>query len=510
MVLTAPPEQRPGTPGDRGSAPLPTVIVPADIRPPWRVVFGALLLGVLCTFLGAQGAYFAESAKTEVWQAVGEIEFRDANLFPETVAVTLESPSIWQPISQREGISDRDFKEWYSAEVAGGTQIVRVKFADPDRQRAQRIVDGVIDAYFTRFRLPSEVDQREAINARLDELRADESALQDRLLDRSELPRELQIDLQNELLRNQGQQTTLSIALNDSFAESQKRIDTQARRLSEVAYIEDEPLEPTPLKAAVFGAGAGGLVGVVAIYLALHRTAMPQTPAIDLRDPSGSKKAARRRFRPVGGVLGRFAKRSTDVVASALLLLVLSPLFFLIALAVRLTSKGPAFFRQERVGQHGEHFEILKFRTMTVNNDDSEHRAYIQSMLEGQTESGADGGTVVHKLQDSRVTRIGGILRRLSLDELPQLWNVLSGEMSLIGPRPALPWEHEMFAEEHQQRVRAVPGCSGLWQTSGRNMLTMSEMLDLDIQYIERWSFWRDVGILIKTPFAILRGDGAR
>ncbi len=512
MVLSAPPEQRPGTPGDRGSAPLPTVIVPADIRPPWRAVFGALLLGVLCTLLGAQGAYFAESAKTEVWQAVGEIEFRDANLFPETVAVTLESPSIWQPISQREGISDRDFKDWYSAEVAGGSQIVRVKFGDPDRERARRIVDGVMDAYFTRFRLPSEVDQRAAINDRLEELRIDESTLQDRLLDRSELPRELQIDLQNELLRNQGQQTTLSIALNDSFAESQRRIDTQARRLAETAYIEEDRLEPNPMTAAVFGAGVGGLVGVVAIYLALHRTAMPQTPAVDINDPSGTRAAARRRYRPVGGTVGRFAKRTIDVLASAALLILLAPFLFVIAVGVRLSSKGPAFFKQERVGQRGELFEILKFRTMTVNNDDSEHRAYIQSMLEGDSASeiAADAGGVVHKLRDNRVTGIGGFLRRVSLDELPQLWNVLRGDMSLIGPRPALAWEHELFSDDHQDRVRAVPGCSGLWQTSGRNMLTMSEMLDLDIQYIEQWSFRRDVGILLKTPFAILRGDGAR
>ena len=116
----------------------------------------------------------------------------------------------------------------------------------------------------------------------------------------------------------------------------------------------------------------------------------------------------------------------------------------------------------------------------------------------------------MQKLADSRVTAVGAVLRRLSLDELPQLWNVLKGQMSLIGPRPALTWEHELFSDEHQRRVSAMPGCSGLWQTSGRNMLTMNEMLDLDIHYIERWSFFKDIGILLKTPLAILRGDGAR
>ncbi|MFW2382775.1 MAG: sugar transferase [Acidimicrobiales bacterium] len=482
------------------------MVVPADIRPPWRVVFGALVLGVLCVCLGAQGAYFAESAKTEVWQAVGEIEARNPDIYPETVAVSLQSPSLWKSVSFVEGISDETFQKWYSVEVVGGTQIIRVKYADPDQERATRIVDTVIDNYFARYPLPDAVDQISVIEERISELREQEVRLGQLLADRADLTRDVQVDYQNELLSNQRQQTSLSLQLNEIAQRSQRRVDTQARRLSPSAFVLDEPIEPTPLKAAVFGAGVGGLVGIVAIYLTLHRTAMPQSPAIDIYDPSGDRKAALRRYPPVGTWVGRFFKRLVDIVVAGVLLLITLPLLILIALGVRLTSRGGAFFRQERVGLHGETFEILKFRTMTVNNDDSEHRAYIQSMLESETGEG-DG---VHKLNDSRVTGIGGVLRRFSLDELPQLWNVLKGDMSLTGPRPALPWEHEMFSPYHQQRVRAVPGCSGLWQTSGRNMLTMNQMLDLDINYIERWSFFRDLGILLKTPFAIIRGDGAR
>ncbi len=506
MVLTAPPEQRPGRPGNRGSAPLPTVIVPADIRPPWRVVFGALLLGVLCALLGAQGAYLVATAQTDVWQAVGEIETRNPDLFPETVAVALESPSLWKSVSFVEGISDEEFQKWYSADVVGGTQIIQIKFADPDSDRAVRIVDGIIDRYFARYPLPDAVDQVSVIDARINELKEQEIRLSRLLADRDDLTREVQIDYQNELLANQRQQTALSLQLNEVAQRVQRRVDTQARRLSPSAYVLDEPIEPAPLKSAVFGFGIGGLVGIVAIYLALHRTAMPQTPAFNVHDPDGSRARSARMYPPVGHPVGRFLKRALDIVASAMVLLVMSPLLFLIALGIRLTSRGGAFFRQERVGRMGETFEILKFRTMTVNNDDSEHRAYIQAMLEND----AEGDGSVQKLTDARVTGIGGFLRRFSLDELPQLWNVLKGDMSLIGPRPALPWEHELFDAEHQQRVRAVPGCSGLWQTSGRNMLTMNEMLDLDIQYIERWGFLRDLGILLKTPFAIIRGDGAR
>ncbi|MGI9609581.1 MAG: sugar transferase, partial [Acidimicrobiia bacterium] len=430
------------------------MVVPADIRPPWRVVFGALVLGVLCVCLGAQGAYLAESAKTEVWQAVGEIEARNPDIYPETVAVSLQSPSLWKSVSFVEGISDEEFQKWYTAEVVGGTQIIRVKYADPDQERAVRIVDTVIDNFFARYPLPDAVDEITVIEDRITELRDQEVRLGQLLADRAELTREVQVDFQNELLSNQRQQTSLSLQLNEIAQRSQRRVDSQARRLSETAFVLDEPIEPSPLKAVVFGAGVGGLVGIVAIYLALHRTAMPQNPAVDIYDPRGDHKRAVRQYPPVGTAFGRFFKRLVDVVVAGLLLLIAAPFMILIALAVGLTSRGGAFFGQERVGQHGETFEILKFRTMTVNNDDSEHRAYIQSMLDSETGEG-DG---VHKLNDSRVTRVGGFLRRFSLDELPQLWNVLKGEMSLVGPRPPLPAETVQYTVFERRRLAMKPG----------------------------------------------------
>ena len=216
----------------------------------------------------------------------------------------------------------------------------------------------------------------------------------------------------------------------------------------------------------------------------------------------------RRRYAPVGHWIWRALKRLLDLVGSAVLLLVLSPVFLVIAIAVKLTSRGPAIFKQERIGRNGEVFQIKKFRTMTLADDDPAHRDYVEQMLAGMDVVSTEDP--VQKLRNSRVTKVGAVLRRLSLDEMPQMLNVLRGEMSLVGPRPALPWEHELYTAEQQERVRALPGCSGLWQTSGRSLLSVPEMLELDIDYIEGWSLWRDIKILLLTPFAIIRGDGAR
>lgn len=213
-------------------------------------------------------------------------------------------------------------------------------------------------------------------------------------------------------------------------------------------------------------------------------------------------------FAPMGTKASRGAKRAIDVVAAAGVLLITLPITLLVALAIKATSKGPVFFVQSRVGKHETPFDLLKFRTMRTDASDAEHRAYQERLLSGDLEAGTNDG--VYKLQDPRVTKVGSVLRRFSIDELPQLINVIKGEMSLVGPRPALQWEVDMFSATHRQRSRAVPGCSGLWQVSGRNLLSSLEMLDLDVQYVEEFSFWRDVSILFRTPKAILRGDGAR
>ncbi len=208
------------------------------------------------------------------------------------------------------------------------------------------------------------------------------------------------------------------------------------------------------------------------------------------------------------GPIALKAKRFVDIVAASAVIAVTLPITAVVALAIKATSRGPVFFVQSRVGQFEQPFDLLKFRTMRIDADDGEHRAYQERLLAGEAEAGTDDG--IYKLDDPRVTRVGSFLRRYSIDELPQMINVVKGEMSLVGPRPALQWEVDLFSDRHRLRARAVPGCSGLWQVSGRNLMSSLEMLDLDVEYVETFSFWRDLQILVKTPMAILRGDGAR
>jgi lipopolysaccharide/colanic/teichoic acid biosynthesis glycosyltransferase len=202
-----------------------------------------------------------------------------------------------------------------------------------------------------------------------------------------------------------------------------------------------------------------------------------------------------------------------DIVGSVLALSLFAPVCLAIALAIRLTSKGPAFFLQKRIGQHGEQFVFLKFRTMHVNNDPRVHQEYIRQLIAGsaQRHPGKGNGKGVYKLtKDSRITRVGRFLRRTSLDELPQLFNVLRGEMSLVGPRPAIAYEVEAYDPWHRQRiVEAKPGITGLWQVTGRSRVNFDEMVRMDLQYARTWSPWMDLKILMRTPIAVFFGDGA-
>lgn len=206
-------------------------------------------------------------------------------------------------------------------------------------------------------------------------------------------------------------------------------------------------------------------------------------------------------------------KRVIDVLGSSFLLLLLSPLLLAIAIATKLTSKGPVIFRQERLGQSGSRFRCLKFRTMYVNNDPKIHQEYVQRFINGQThgESKESGQPAVYKIKnDSRVMPLGRFLRKTSLDELPQFWNVLNGDMSLVGPRPSLPYEFEVYDIWHRRRVLEVkPGITGLWQVSGRSRTCFDDMVRLDLRYSQSWSIWLDVKILLATPRAVLSGDGA-
>jgi lipopolysaccharide/colanic/teichoic acid biosynthesis glycosyltransferase len=205
-------------------------------------------------------------------------------------------------------------------------------------------------------------------------------------------------------------------------------------------------------------------------------------------------------------------KRAMDVLGSLAALIVFSPVFLGIALAIKLTSKGPVFFRQQRIGQYGVPFTFLKFRSMRVNNDASVHKEYVRQLIAGQADSKTkNNGTGIYKLtNDNRITKIGGFIRRTSLDELPQFINVLLGEMSLVGPRPAIGYEVEAYDTWHRRRIlEAKPGITGLWQVEGRSRVKFDDMVRLDLRYANNWSPWMDVKILLKTPAAMLFTEGA-
>lgn len=208
--------------------------------------------------------------------------------------------------------------------------------------------------------------------------------------------------------------------------------------------------------------------------------------------------------------VSRLVKRVIDITGSLSALIVGSPIFLLLAIAIKLTSKGSVFFRQQRIGQYGVRFSLLKFRSMYENNDNSKHKEYVQQLIAGVAEKKpSDGnGQAVYKLTgDPRVTRIGAFLRRTSLDELPQFINVLKGDMSLVGPRPPIAYEVETYDLWHRRRLlEAKPGITGLWQVNGRNRLGFDEMVRLDLRYAKTWSPWMDVKILLQTPKAMAEG----
>lgn len=201
-----------------------------------------------------------------------------------------------------------------------------------------------------------------------------------------------------------------------------------------------------------------------------------------------------------------FVKRTIDILLSSALILMMTPLVVVLCVLIWSTSAGPAFFRQERLGVRKKPFVMLKLRTMYVDNDDRLHREYVTKMLSVDSEPAmADSG--ICKLDaDPRITPVGAWLRRTSLDELPQLINVLRGDMSLVGPRPMLPWEVELLNELHQQRFEVKPGITGLWQVSGRSRLSMRRAMELDVEYVLRRSLARDLVILARTVPAIFDG----
>jgi lipopolysaccharide/colanic/teichoic acid biosynthesis glycosyltransferase len=200
-------------------------------------------------------------------------------------------------------------------------------------------------------------------------------------------------------------------------------------------------------------------------------------------------------------------KRSVDIGGSLLMLLLCAPLMLAIALAVKLTSPGPVLFRQKRIGRCGVPFTFLKFRTMYQGNDIKIHQEFVTRFIKREIEP---AGTHYKLTSDPRVTRIGALLRKTSLDEFPQFLNVLLGDMSLVGPRPPIPYELESYQLWHRRRViDAKPGITGLWQVRGRSRVTFDDMVRLDLRYARSWSLWLDLKILLETPRAVLSRAGA-
>ncbi len=215
-----------------------------------------------------------------------------------------------------------------------------------------------------------------------------------------------------------------------------------------------------------------------------------------------------------------YCKRTMDMVVATLALLLLLPVFLLIAILIRLDSAGPVFFVQERVGarrrsKHGrtvwkiENFRVYKFRSMVQDADPTAHQAYIKAFVNGSVEASDEGGPKFKLSNDPRVTRVGHILRKTSLDELPQLVNVLKGEMSLVGPRPLPTYEVAEYQAWHRERLAALPGITGLWQVQGRCDVTFEEQVQMDIEYVRNQSLWQDIRILMSTIPAVVSGRGA-
>ncbi len=204
-------------------------------------------------------------------------------------------------------------------------------------------------------------------------------------------------------------------------------------------------------------------------------------------------------------------KRLIDITGSTIALVMCAPLFLVIALAVKFTSEGPIFFRQSRFGRYGKSFTFLKFRSMYVNNDAAVHREFVTSFIADRSAGAPKEGTNVYKLtNDKRITRVGRILRRTSLDELPQFINVLVGDMSLVGPRPPVPYEFAAYQTWHRRRLLGVkPGITGLWQVLGRSSVRFDDMVRLDLRYASSWTPWLDLKILFRTPLAVIKGSGA-
>jgi exopolysaccharide biosynthesis polyprenyl glycosylphosphotransferase len=207
----------------------------------------------------------------------------------------------------------------------------------------------------------------------------------------------------------------------------------------------------------------------------------------------------------------RFWKRIFDILVASIILVIISPILLVLTLLVILDSPGPAIYRQKRIGENGKPFIMYKFRSMRTNTDPSIHQEYVTRLIKENLEPAQlEKGKSYLKMQDDpRITRLGRFIRKTSLDELPQLFNVVRGEMSLVGPRPSLPYELENYQGWHKRRLEALPGITGVWQVRARNRVSFDEMVRMDLDYIQHQSIWKDIWILFQTPWAALSTRGA-
>ena len=204
-----------------------------------------------------------------------------------------------------------------------------------------------------------------------------------------------------------------------------------------------------------------------------------------------------------------FTKRVLDIVLALGLILLFAPLMLLISIGIRISSPGPILYRQTRIGKNGKPFHMLKFRSMQVKNNPDLHREYVQRLIRENTSPIGRGNGSLKIIGDPRITGLGKYLRKFSLDELPQFFNVLKGEMSIVGPRPSLPYEYEVYNDWHKQRLEVSPGITGLWQVKAHNTVAFDEMVGLDIEYIQTMNLWLDLKIMVLTPVEMIRGKGA-
>jgi len=227
--------------------------------------------------------------------------------------------------------------------------------------------------------------------------------------------------------------------------------------------------------------------------------------------PPPTKTLAAQSVQTPGNRATELAIRIVDLLASCLLLVVLAPLFAVLSAAIRTDSSGSPIFRQRRCGRGMREFTVFKFRTMRCETPSDPHRSYVLDVIAGDGEgSEPERDEGLQKLEnDARVTRVGAFLRRFSLDELPQLWNVVRGEMTLVGPRPPIPYEVDFYPPDWLRRLSVRPGLTGLWQVSGRNELNYREMVELDLEYVDRRSLSLNIKILARTVRVVLSGRGA-